>query len=90
MLLRKAKKMSKLKKALEKAKETRELEGKTVTGKDYKNYQQTNGKASKNFDDCRPELNIKYSKPTFKILDATPRLFAEALSMRKMGGEKVG
>ena len=61
--------MSKLKKALEKAKETRELEGKTVTGKDYKNYQQTNGKASKNFDDCRPELNIKYSNTKIKKIE---------------------
>ena len=61
--------MSKLKKALEKAKETREQGSQTFTRKDHRKYQQTKVKTSDDIDVCRPELNIEYSKTKIKKID---------------------
>jgi non-specific protein-tyrosine kinase len=69
MLYERQKKMSKLKKALEKAKETREQERPTSTSKDYRKYHQTRVKTSDDLDECRPELNIEYSKTRIKKIE---------------------
>jgi len=61
--------MSKLKKALEKAKETREQEGQANTNKDTRKYHKKNLKTSDSFDECRSELNINYSKTKIKKIE---------------------
>ena len=61
--------MSKLKKALEKAKETREQEQHAFVSKDYQKYDQAKVQAPGDLDECRPELNIEYSKTRIKKID---------------------
>jgi non-specific protein-tyrosine kinase len=61
--------MSKLKKALEKAKETREQEPQSFVSKDNRNYQHTKVAIPDNSNECRPELNIKYSQTRIKKID---------------------
>jgi protein-tyrosine kinase len=60
--------MSKLKKALEKAKETRELEHQALI-KDNRVYEQTKEPVSDDLKECRPEINIQYSETKIKKID---------------------
>lgn len=61
--------MSKLKKALEKAKETREQERETFVSKDYQKYDQKKIKAPDDVEECRPELNIEYSRTRIRKIE---------------------
>ena len=60
--------MSKLKKALEKAKETREQDGQ-ITLSDNRKYLKTKEPVSNDIAECRPEINIKYSETKIKKID---------------------
>jgi protein-tyrosine kinase len=60
--------MSKLKKALEKAKETRGIEHSDLL-KDNRVYEQTKEPISDDLKECRPEINIKYSETKIKKID---------------------
>lgn len=60
--------MSKLKKALEKAKETREYDSK-IPIKDNRKYQRETESSYNNLKEYRPELNIKYSETKTKKID---------------------
>jgi non-specific protein-tyrosine kinase len=60
--------MSKLKKALEKAKETRAQDGQVFV-KDSLKSQQTKEAIYKDLKECRPELNIQYSETKIKKID---------------------
>jgi non-specific protein-tyrosine kinase len=60
--------MSKLKKALEKAKETRGYEHQALI-KDNRVYEQTKEPVSDDLKECRSEINIKYSETKTKKID---------------------
>ena len=60
--------MSKLKKALEKAKETRGDEHQALI-KDNRVYEQTEEPVSEDLAECRPEINIQYSETKIKKID---------------------
>lgn len=59
--------MSKLKKALEKAKESREREQPIIN--DKREYPQTKFRVSDFQRECRPEINVKYSETKIKKID---------------------
>ena len=61
--------MSKLKKALEIAKETRKYERPVTLAKDKLKNQQPTTKLPTAADECSPELNIKYSQTRIKKID---------------------
>jgi non-specific protein-tyrosine kinase len=60
--------MSKLKKALEKAKESRRHDQKALK-KDHQDYEEINDAVSDDLAECRPEINIKYSETKIKKID---------------------
>jgi non-specific protein-tyrosine kinase len=64
----KGKNMSKLKKALEKAKEVRKQDS-TISAKDSTKYKQTKETIYNDLKECRPELNIQYSATRIKKID---------------------
>lgn len=59
--------MSKLKKALEKAKESREHEQQPINGKSL--YQQDKESVPDYKKECRPEINIEYSETKIQLID---------------------
>lgn len=61
--------MSKLKKALEKAKETRKYEVQAPFINKNRKYHEEKGDISDDLNGCRPELNIKYSETKIKKID---------------------
>jgi non-specific protein-tyrosine kinase len=59
--------MSKLKKALEKAKESRELDGNNISG--LQNKSRALSKDNQVISECRPEIDVAYSKTKIKKID---------------------